>query len=147
MVQTVPCLRLSKSVERRNGWSTERVKESVWTAIHPEFRESVQISPLTFFWAQRSSWTEVAQNWHSLPQRCQGQPLYRGVAGAYRCFVFQAHLTSWFWKGGLRIIKPQKSALSYLSHRHRRSKGIRIKHLPSDKAGDLKQVSEKLVSK
>lgn len=32
-------------------------------------------SLLTFFWAQRSPWTEVAQNWHKLPQCCQAQAL------------------------------------------------------------------------
>lgn len=41
-------------------------------------------SLLTFFWAQRSPWTEVAQNWHKLPQCCQAQALvYRGQS----CFV------------------------------------------------------------
>lgn len=79
-----------------------------WTAIHPELREGFQISPLTFFWAQRSPRTEVAQNWHRPPGCCQGQPLCRGVAGAQHCFVFRSHLTSWFGKGGWRIINQQK---------------------------------------
>lgn len=91
-------------------WERERERGSVfrWTAIHPELREGFQISPLTFFWAQRSPGTEVAQNWHRPPRRCQGQPLCRGVAGAQRCFVFRSHLTSWFGKGGWRIINHQK---------------------------------------
>lgn len=36
-------------------------------------------SLLTFFWAQRSPWTEVAQNWHKLPQCCQAQALVTGA--------------------------------------------------------------------
>lgn len=90
----------------------ERTGECVrWTAIHPELKEGFQISPLTFFWAQRSPGTEVAQNWHRPPWRCQGQPLCRGIAGAQCCFVFRSHLTSWFGKGGWRIINQQKDPI------------------------------------
>lgn len=67
--------------------------------------------PLTFFWTQRSPGTEVAQNWHRPPGRCQGQPLCRGVAGANAGFVFRSHLTSWFGKGGWRIINQQSDAI------------------------------------
>lgn len=102
------------------GWRLEGMGERArgcvqWTAIHPELREGFQISPLTFFWAQRSPGTEVAQNWHRPPQRCQGQPLCRGVAGAQRYFVFHSHLTSWFGKGGWGIINQQKSLILYVT--------------------------------
>ncbi len=77
------------------GGDGERARQCVqWTSIHLVLREGFQILPLTFFWTQRSAETEVAQNWHRLPQRCQGQPLCRGVAGAQCCFFFHSHLTS-----------------------------------------------------
>lgn len=102
----------------------ESVGECVrWTAIHPELRERFQISPLTFFWAQRSPGTEVAQNWHRPPRRCQGQPLCWGVAGAQRCFVFRSHLTSWFGKGGWLIINHQTDPILHCMRTRNQASG------------------------
>lgn len=68
--------------------------------------------PLTFFWTQRSPWTEVAQNWHRPPWCCQGQPLCRGVAGAKTlfCFFVPTSLPD-SERGGWRIINQQNDAI------------------------------------
>lgn len=80
--------------------------------------------PLTFFWTQRSPWTEVAQNWHRPPWCCQGQPLCRGVAGAKTlfCFFVPTSLPD-SERGGWRI---NRTTPYYTVHPHASTHGGRL---------------------
>lgn len=55
--------------------------------------------------------TEVPRNWHRLPWSCQGQPLCTRRCWGKHCFVFRSYLTSWFGKGGWRIINQLRDAI------------------------------------
>lgn len=70
------------SAEKRDGSENRGVSGAENHSVGAEGNVPNLPSLLTFFWAQRSPWTEVAQNWHKLPQCCQAQAL---VSEAKRC--------------------------------------------------------------